>query len=427
MTDKTTETAKLLLPGQEIEFSIVEGTEGEKSIDIGALRAKTGYITLDPGYVNTGACESSITFLNGEKGILRHRGYSIEDLADDSSFTSVSYLLAYGSLPTAEQHAGFEERIRAQYALAEPTLNLVKSFKSDAHPMAVLSAAMVSLAAQYPTDQAFNDGETIPRMMAQSAVVTAVFQRLSQGKAIIDPDPSLGYCENFLHMLFGDEESDAEMDELMAKVLNRLLILHADHEQNCSTSTVRIVRSSDANPYASISSGINALWGPLHGGANQAVMEMLQQIHADGGDIDKTMEKARNKEIRLMGFGHRVYKTYDPRARIAKKSCDEFLEKLGFREGMVDIAMKLEDAALADDYFKSRNLYPNVDFYTGIIYRAMRFDTDMFTALFAIGRLPGWMAHAVELEHDPKKRIGRPRQVYQGEVERKFVPRAERA
>ena len=426
MTDSDTDHATLLLDGEELQLPIVVGTEGERAIDIGKLRGTTGAITLDPGYVNTGACESSITFLDGEKGILRHRGYSIEDLAGDSSFTSVAYLLVYGKLPTAAEHDHFEERIRGQYHLDQTTIDLVRSFTPDAHPMAVLSAAMVSLAALYPTDLAFHDGETVPRLLAQSAVVTAMFQRLSEGKEVIDPDPSLGFCENFLHMMFGDEETEPDILELMARVLNRLLILHADHEQNCSTSVVRMVRSSEANPYASVCGGINALWGPLHGGANQAVMEMLEEIRDDGGDIERTIERAKNKEIRLMGFGHRVYKTYDPRARIAKKSCDEFLERLGDREDLVDIAVQLEAAALADDYFKSRNLYPNVDFYTGMIYRAMRFPSDLFTVLFAIGRLPGWMAHAIELEGDPQKRIGRPRQIYQGEGTRDYVARGDR-
>jgi len=379
-----------------------------------------------PDWWRSASCQSSITFLNGEEGILRHRGYSIEDLADDASFLGVAYLLVYGDLPTNKELADFEARVQAQYNINPEIEKILRAYPQQHHPMAVLSSCTTALTALYPDDMAFETGETVPILLAKFAVVTAAAHRLGEGKEIIPPDPKLGYCENFLNMVFGDEDIDADMMALMAKVLNRLLILHADHEQNCSTSTVRFVHSSDANPYAAISAGVGALWGPLHGGANQKVMEMLQAIKEDGGDIEKTLEKARNKEIRLMGFGHRVYKTYDPRARIAKKSCDEFLEKLGERENLVDIAIQLEEAALADEYFKKRNLYPNVDFYTGLIYRAMKFPTDLFTALFAIGRLPGWMSHAMELKVDPAKRIGRPRQIYQGPNGREFVKLADR-
>lgn len=424
-TEKSQE-ATLHVDGHELKFPVIEGTEGERAIDIAGLRKHTGLVAVDPGFVNTASCESAITFLNGEEGILRHRGYAIEDLADDASFLGVAYLLVYGELPTQAELEGFEKRVQAQYSLNPEIEAILRAYPRQHHPMAVLSSCTTALTALYPDDTAFETGETVPILLAKFAVVTAAAHRLSEGKDIIPPDPSLPYCENFLNMVFGDEDIDTEMMSLMAKVLNRLLILHADHEQNCSTSTVRLVHSAESNPYASISAGVGALWGPLHGGANQKVMEMLQAIKDDGGDIEKTLEKALNKEIRLMGFGHRVYKTYDPRARIAKKSCDEFLEKLGQREGLVDIAVKLEEAALANEYFQKRNLYPNVDFYTGLIYRAMKFPTDMFTALFAIGRLPGWMAHAMELNQDPKKRIGRPRQVYQGPNARDFVPLSER-
>lgn len=425
-TDENKQEATLHVDGHELKFPIIEGSEGERAIDIAGLRKQTGLVSLDPGFVNTASCESSITFLNGEEGILRHRGYSIEDLAGDASFLGVAYLLVYGELPTNKQLADFESRVQAQYDINPEIEKILHAYPQQHHPMAVLSSCTIALTALYPDDMAFETGETVPILLAKFAVVTAAAHRLGEGKEIIPPDPKLGYCENFLHMVFGDEDIKEDVMELMASVLNRMLILHADHEQNCSTSTVRLVYSSDANPYAAIAAGVGALWGPLHGGANQKVMEMLQAIKEDGGDIEKTLEKARNKEIRLMGFGHRVYKTYDPRARIAKMSCDEFLEKLGERENLVDIAVQLETAALADEYFSKRNLYPNVDFYTGLIYRAMKFPTDLFTALFAIGRLPGWMAHAMELKVDPAKRIGRPRQVYQGPNAREFVALADR-
>lgn len=420
--------AQLIVGDETLTFPIVTGSEGERALDISALRKSTGMITIDPGFVNTGACSSSITFLNGEKGFLRHRGYSIEDLAAKESFVGVAYLMIHGELPNAAELKAFESAVQGQYALEEELVTMLEHFPRNAHPMAWLTSAIISLSALYPDDKNFQDPDVIPRLLANMAVVTAVGHRLSEGKSVIPPNPELGYCENFLHMLLGDEDIETDTLTLMASVLNRLLILHADHEQNCSTSTVRIVRSADGNPYSSIAAGLGSLWGPLHGGANQAVMEMLQAIQSDGGDIEKTLARAKDKSdpFRLMGFGHRVYKTYDPRARIAKQCADEFLKTFGSGEKLIAIAVELEAAALSDEYFKSRNLYPNVDFYTGIIYRAMKFPTDMFTALFAIGRTPGWVAHAVELENDPRKRIGRPRQVYQGPGARDYVTIADR-
>jgi len=434
MTDATTsssstpQTAKLQLPDQEIDFPILIGTEGEKAVDIRALRKDTGFITYDPGYGNTGAAKSSITFLNGEKGFLRHRGYSIEDLAEQGDFVSVSYLLIKGELPNAAQLSDFNKVLAENCALEQELVDLIHAYPKNAHPMAVLISCLTAMSAIYPENTQVDD-DTITKLLATVPGIIAAHHRISQGLDFIQADPSLGYTENFLHMLFGKEEHSEAVLAIMADALNSLLIVHADHEQNCSTSTARIVSSAQSNLFASISAGISALWGPLHGGANQKVMEMLKEIRDfDDVDLSATLERAKDKSdpFRLMGFGHRVYKTYDPRARIAKAASKEILKELGKGEQLVNIAMELEEVALNDEYFKSRNLYPNVDFYTGIIYRAMGFPTEMFTALFAMGRLPGWLAHVVELQNDPDNRIGRPRQIFMGENEREYTGLDER-
>lgn len=412
-------TATLSFDDTSIDLPIIEGTEGERAVDISKLRGATGLITLDPGYVNTGACKSAVTFLNGEKGILRHRGYSIDYLADNHSFVEVAWLLIYGTLPTETETQSFKDLIKKHYDLDDSIRSIIENYPVEAHPMALLASCTVALSGLYGGVKESTDEEVleiVARLMGKFIGIAAFAYRKSKGKEFIEPDTSLDYCENFLNMMYDEGEHDDEMRSTIAKALNRLLIIHGDHEQNCSTSTVRIVSSSNANIYASVASGICALWGPLHGGANQAVMEMLQEINETDEDIESTLARAKDKSdpFRLMGFGHRVYKTYDPRAKIAKASCDEFLEKLQGKEDLVETAIQLEAAALADDYFKDRNLYPNVDFYTGIIYRAMGIPTELFTVLFAIGRLPGWIAHLLELRVDPDKKIGRPRQIYTG-------------
>jgi len=426
------ETVEVKIGGETYSFEVIEGSEGEKAFNILPLRKESKFITLDPGYGNTGSCKSSITFLDGEKGILRHRGYAIEDLAAHASFTGVAYLLLYGELPNEEEHTTFDNLIRANYALDDEIIKVIDAFPENGHPMAYLSAGLSAMSALYPyygDESESGHDMALIQILAKIASIAAYSYRKSEGKSLIPADPSLDYASNFLHMMFGDEEEDEAFKRVRAETLDNLLIIHADHEQNCSTSTVRMVNSSNANLYTSISAGIGALWGPLHGGANQAVMEMLESIHQDGGDTERTMDRAKDKSdpFRLMGFGHRVYKTYDPRARIAKAGADAFLTKLGMNEPLIDIAMGLEKRALEDEYFVQRNLYPNVDFYTGIIYRAMKIPTNMFTALFAVGRSAGWLAHVVELKNDPDKRIGRPRQIYTGENARDYVAREDRA
>ncbi len=416
----TREVATIEIAGKKLTLPVFTGSEGEKAVDIQALRKETGCITLDPGYGNTGACVSGITFLDGEQGILRHRGYPIEELAEKCSFSQVAYLLLYGELPTEAEFQEFDGLIRAHYAVDPEIERVIRNFPDNAHPMATLSSATMALSALYPDYGKEKSGVhdlAIIRLLAKTASISAYIYRKSAGKPFIAPDRSLGYAANFLHMMFGDEEARSpEFKRVRAESLDDLLVVHADHEQNCSTSTLRMVNSSNASFYAAVSAGIAALWGPLHGGANQAVMEMLERIRAEGGDLDGVMERAKtkNEADRLMGFGHRVYKTYDPRARIAKASCTGFLAELGIQEPLVEIAMGLEKRALADPYFKQRNLYPNVDFYTGILYRAMGMPTALFTVLFAIGRLPGWLAHLHEYKRDPHHRIGRPRQIYTG-------------
>lgn len=426
------ESAKIELEGKTYEFPVIIGTENEKAIDISALRAQTGYVTLDIGYKNTGSTQSEITYLDGEDGILRYRGYPIEELAEKSSFMEVSYLLINGELPTKEQLDAFELSIKKHTLVHEDMKHFFEAYPSSAHPMGVLASMTCSLSTFYPESlDPYRNEEaknlTIHRLIAKIPTLAAWAYKNSMRHPFMYPRNDMDYCTNFLHMMFAMPTEDYKVDPVIAKALNKLLILHADHEQNCSTSTVRIVGSSHANLYASIAAGITALWGPLHGGANQAVIEMLEKINADGGDVDKWVAKAKDKNdsFRLMGFGHRVYKNFDPRATIIKKAADEVLTTLGINDPLLDIAKKLEKVALEDEYFKARNLYPNVDFYSGIIYKALGIPTEMFTVMFAIGRLPGWIAQWKELA-ERKDPIGRPRQVYIGSPIRHYVPIEER-
>ncbi|WP_194777497.1 citrate synthase [Pararhodonellum marinum] len=421
------EIAKLSFDGNEYEFPVLEGTENEKAIDIAKLRADSGLITLDPGYKNTGATKSAITFLDGELGILRYRGYGIEELAEKSSFMEVAYLLIYGDLPSQSQYEYFSNQITTHTLVHEDIKKILDGFPSNAHPMGVLSSLICSLTAFYPNSLDPNRSKdevdlSIVRLLAKMPTFAAWAFKNKMGHPVNYPDNSLDYCSNFLKMMFALPAERYDADPVVAKALDQLLILHADHEQNCSTSTVRIVGSSQASIYASISAGINALWGPLHGGANQSVIEMLEAIKADGGDSKKYLEKAKDKNdpFRLMGFGHRVYKNFDPRAKIIKKAADDVLGKLGVSDPVLDIAKELEQAALKDQYFVDRKLYPNVDFYSGIIYRALGIPTDMFTVMFALGRLPGWIAQWKEMRENNEP-IGRPRQVYTGANERDYV------
>lgn len=421
-------SATLEFEGQTVELPVSVGTEGERSIDIGKLRSSTGLITMDHGFMNTGSCNSSITFLDGENGILRYRGYPIEELAEKADFMEVSYMLIYGDLPSREQLTWFKEKIAAHTETRKEVKQLIQTFPKDSHPMAVLSAVTVALSGFYPDlcDAVLNDEKKntiMAQMFAQVKNISAYFYRHAKGLPLVDSNPSqFDYATDFLHMMFREDKK--ALDPEIAKALNVLLILHADHEQNCSTSTVRLVGSSQANLYASISGGINALWGPLHGGANQAVIEMLEQIHAAGGNYKKFLERAKDKNdtFRLMGFGHRVYKNFDPRARIIKAACDKILSKMGINSPLLTIAKGLEETALADNYFVERKLYPNVDFYSGIIYKALNIPTNMFTVMFALGRLPGWMAQWKEMMESPDTKIGRPRQIYVGEDLRSVQP-----
>jgi citrate synthase len=421
------ETVELKIGDKSHSFPVVVGSENEKGIDIGPLRAKTGYVTLDSGYKNTGACQSAITFLDGELGILHYRGYDIAELSEKSSFIEVAYLLVNGELPTREQLHAHELGLKAQNAIPEGMGALINAMPKSLHPMGMLSAATVALSGWYPSsDDDFEPekvARTMDRIMGNFSGIAAAIYRKSRGEQLLQPDNRLDYVGSFLQMMYGELGKAYTPDPIVNEALNTLLILHADHEQNCSTSTVRIVGSSHANLYASIAAGITALWGPLHGGANQEVIEMLEAIKADGGDTAKWIRKAKDKDddFRLMGFGHRVYKNFDPRARIIKKACDSILSKLGINDPVLEIAKGLEEAALSDDYFKERKLYPNVDFYSGIIYRALGIPTDMFTVMFALGRLPGWMAQWKEMREGGEP-IGRPRQIYTGNTLRKFVP-----
>ena len=426
------EIAKIELEGTIYELPVIVGSENEKAIDISKLRDLTGYITLDTGYKNTGATKSAITFLDGEEGVLRYRGYSIEELAEKASFMEVSYLLIYGELPTQTQFTNFETKIKKHTLVHEDMKRFFEAFPAQAHPMGVLSSMVSSLATFYPESLDPNRSAeakdlTVQRILAKLPTLSAWSYKNSIRHKVMYPRNNYNYCENFLHMMFAMPTEDYHVDPIIVSAVNKLFILHADHEQNCSTSTVRMVGSSQANLYSSVSAGISALWGPLHGGANQEVIEMLEQIHKDGGNVDKWILKAKDKEdpFRLMGFGHRVYKNFDPRANIIKKTCDEVLEKLGISDPLLEIAKKLEKVALEDEYFKSRNLYPNVDFYSGIIYKAIGIPTEMFTVMFALGRLPGWIAQWKEMTEN-KEPIGRPRQIYIGKTSREYVPLSKR-
>ncbi len=419
--------AVLQAAGKDVPLPLVTASEGNSGYNVAVLLKETDNVTYDVGFTNTAACKSAITFIDGDKGILRYRGYPIEQLAKSSSFVETSYLLIYGALPTAAQLADFEDRIRRHTMLHEDLKGFFQGFPRDAHPMPVLSSAVSALSTFYqdsldPFDEEQVEISTV-RLLAKLPTIAAYAHKKSVGQPFLYPDNTLSLTENFLRMTFGLPAEPYELDPTVVDALDLLLILHADHEQNCSTSTVRLVGSSHANLFASISAGINALFGPLHGGANQAVLEMLARIQNSDYDVDTFMKKVKDKEdgVRLMGFGHRVYKNYDPRAAIIKKTADEVLAKLGGDDELLEIAKGLEEIALADDYFVERKLYPNVDFYTGLIYKAMGFETKMFTVLFALGRLPGWIAQWREMMEDPETKIGRPRQVYVGETERDYV------
>jgi citrate synthase len=421
------DVAKLRCGEQEIDLSVVTGTENERGLDISKLRASTGLITLDEGYVNTGSVASDITYLDGEQGILRYRGYDIEDIAASCDFIETSYLLLYGELPTGEQLQEFRMSLRRHTLLHEDLKNFYSGFPSDAHPMAILSSVVGALSTFYQDSLDPGDPEqvdiSVKRLLAKIPTIAAFSHKRSIGQPFYYPRNDLTYCENFLQMMFAVPTEPYEIDPDFVEALNLLLIVHADHEQNCSTSTVRMVGSSDANLYAAISAGICALWGPLHGGANQACVEMLERIIADGGDIGKIVDMAKDKDsgFRLMGFGHRVYKNYDPRAKIIRSACDKLLAKMDRVDPIFAVAQELEEVALSDPYFVERKLYPNVDFYSGVIYRALGIPIRMFTVLFAMGRLPGWISHWMEMRNSPTKRICRPRQVYTGSQRREFV------
>ena len=427
-----TETVKLTYQGKTYEFPVQEGTCGEKAIDISTLRNTTGLITFDPGFMSTGSCRSKITYLDGEKGVLLYRGYPIEQIAEKSSFIETSYLLIYGELPTSEQLDDFQYHLVHHSMVHESIKNLYDGFPNNPHPMAVCSSVVGSLATFYQNElDVRNEREVeiaIHRLMAKLPTIAAYSYKKSNGQPFQYPDNTLSYSQNFLKMMFSLPCEPYEVDEDAAKVLDVLLILHADHEQNCSTSTVRLVGSSMCNLFASVSSAIYALWGPLHGGANQAVIEMLQNIHDDGGDVNKYVQKAKdpNDPFRLMGFGHRVYKNFDPRSRIIKKLAHKIFDREASHEPLLEIALKLEEIAIKDDYFVEKKLYPNVDFYSGLIYKALNIPVNMFPVMFAMGRLPGWIAQWKELQEDEQFRIGRPRQVYTGYAARDYVPMQKR-
>ena len=417
---------------KELACPLLRATEGSDAYDVSKLLKETGRVTLDPGFVNTASCRSAITYIDGDAGILRYRGYPIEQLAENSTFLETSHLLIYGELPSAAELADFDARIRRHTLLHEDLRSFFQGFPRDAHPMPVLSSAVSALSTFYQDSLDPFDAEQVEmstiRLMAKLPTIAAYAYKKSIGQPFLYPDNSLSLVENFLRMTFGFPAEPYDLDPIKVKALDQLLILHADHEQNCSTSTVRMVGSSHANLFASISAGINALFGPLHGGANQAVLDMLEQIRADGGDVNEFVRKVKNKEggAKLMGFGHRVYKNWDPRAAIIKKTADQLLESLGQRDELLDIAFQLEQLALSDEYFIERKLYPNVDFYTGLIYRALGFPPKMFTVLFALGRLPGWIAQWHEMIQDPELKIARPRQLYVGPTERKYLPMSSR-
>ena len=421
------ETVKLTIDEKTYELPVIKGSENEKAIDISKLRSQTGYITIDTGFKNTGSTTSGITFLDGEKGILRYRGYPIEQLAEKANFLEVCYLLIYGDLPNKAEFSSFTDNITKHTLVHEDMRSFLDAYPTKAHPMGILSASICTLSTFYPESHEQNRSKeavdlTIYRLLAKLPTLAAWAYQNAVGHPLMYPKNKYNYCENFLQMMFAMPAFEYEPDPVIVDALNKLLILHADHEQNCSASTVRIVGSSQANLYASISSGVSALWGPLHGGANQAVIGMLEKIMNDGGGLSKWIDKAKDKNdsFRLMGFGHRVYKNFDPRAKIIKKAADDVLEKLGIVDPVLDIAKELEEVALNDEYFQSRGLYPNVDFYSGIIYRALGIPTEMFTVMFAMGRLPGWIAQWKEMMKDNQP-IGRPRQIYTGETERNYT------
>ena len=426
------ETAKINIQRKETELPLIVGSENEVGIDISKLRAETGAVTLDFGYKNTGSTSSNITYLDGEAGILRHRGYAIEELAEKADFLEVAYLLINGELPNEEEYEKWDTEITRHTLVNGDIQNIFDAWPTGSHPMGQLIAMISSLSSFYPESLDPNSGDdarmrTITRLLAKMPTICAMISKNRIGHPLVYPQNNLNYVENYLNMTFKHVTEDYHIDPVLVSAMNKLMILHADHEQNCSASTVRLVGSSHANLYASISAGIASLWGPLHGGANQKVIEMLEAIHADGGDAQKFIDKAKDKSdpFRLMGFGHRVYKNFDPRAKIIKKSADEVLSKLGVNDPTLEIAKKLEEVVLNDPYFVERKLFPNVDFYSGIIYKAMGFPIEMFTVLFALGRLPGWIAQWKEMMDD-KQPIGRPRQIYTGPVARNFVPRSER-
>jgi citrate synthase len=427
-----TEKATISLGDAKLEVPVVVGVENEHAIDIGQLRAKTGAVTLDPAFMNTASTKSSITFIDGDNGILRYRGIPIEQLAEKSTFVETAYLLIYGNLPSEDQLKAWSETLTRHSLLHEDMKHFFEGFPPTAHPMAILSAMVAALSSYYPdsldVDNVKQRDITIARLISKVRTIAAFAYKKSIGQPFVYPKNNLSYCANFLNMMFSVPAEEYEVDPELVRVMNLLLILHADHEQNCSTSTVRVVGSSKANLFASITAGICALWGPLHGGANQEVLEMLELIYADGGDVNKYVNLAKGKagQFRLMGFGHRVYKNFDPRAKIIKAAADKVLAKLGKKDPLLDIAKALEEAALKDSYFVERKLYPNVDFYSGIIYRAMGFPTNMFTVMFALGRLPGWVAHWKEMMQDPTTRIARPRQIYMGPPMRDYVPLEQR-
>ncbi len=419
------DTAKLILNGEEYEFPVVVGTEGEVGIDLTTLRSRTGAISLDPAYGNTGSCLSTITFVDGEKGILRYRGYPIEQLAKSATFVEVCFLLIYGHLPAQQELETFRHELTRHSLIHESLKNFFDGFPPPAHPMMVMSAMVASLSAFYTGTGDADEGDlNIIRLLAKAKTLAAFSYKKSIGQPFIYPQNDLSYTQNLLHMMFAVPAEPYEVPPVLDRALNLLLILHADHEQNCSTSTVRMVGSSQANLFAVVSAGISALWGSLHGGANQKVIEMLEMIRDDGGNFEKYVDLAKDKNspFRLMGFGHRVYKNFDPRAQILKESADEVLAELGRDDPLLEIAKRLEEVALEDSFFVERKLYPNVDFYSGIIYQAMGIPTGMFTVMFALGRLPGWIAQWKEMMEDPHVRISRPRQIYMGETERSFVP-----
>jgi len=431
--DTRSSEAELRIDGKTYTFPVITGSEGERGMDIARLRKETGLVTLDPGLSNTGACGSAITFVDGEKGILRHRGYPIEVLAEHCTFLEVAYLLIFGKLPSESERSAFSSLMNQHSMIHEDMKNFFQNYPEHSHPMAVLSAMVVSLSSFYPEIETQEGKEpvdmTVTRLLSKVRTIAAFSYKKFVGEPFVYPQPDLSYCGNFLNMMFSYPVRPYQVDDEVVRALNLFLVLHADHEQNCSTSVVRFVGSAGSNLFASVSAGICALWGPLHGGANQAVIEMLEQIQASGQGVDAVLARARDKEnnFRLMGFGHRVYKTYDPRATIAKKACRALLEHLNIAEDpLLDLAVELEEKALADSYFQDRHLYPNVDFYTGIAYRAMGIPSNMFTVLFALGRLPGWIAHWQELKADRATRIYRPRQIYTGQGKRAFIPIGER-